>query len=54
MRSAANSVQGIGGTRNCNWWFTDEAILIDTAGRYTTQDDLNGASKAGWEGFLKL
>lgn len=49
-----NSVQGIGGTRNCNWWFTDEAILIDTAGRYTTQDDLNGASKAGWEGFLGL
>ncbi|MEO3999653.1 type VI secretion system membrane subunit TssM [Mesorhizobium sp. CAU 1732] len=48
------SVQGIGGTRNCNWWFTDEAILIDTAGRYTTQDDLDGASKAGWEGFLGL
>ncbi|WP_448954722.1 type VI secretion system membrane subunit TssM [Labrys neptuniae] len=50
----ANSVQGIGGTRSCNWWFTDEAILIDTAGRYTTQDDLNGSSKAGWEGFLTL
>ncbi len=50
----SNSVQGIGGTRNCNWWFTDEAILIDTAGRYTIQDDLNGASKAGWEGFLNL
>lgn len=50
----SNSVQGIGGTRNCNWWFTDDAILIDTAGRYTTQDDLNGASKAGWEGFLGL
>ncbi|MDO1583095.1 type VI secretion system membrane subunit TssM [Rhizobium oryzicola] len=49
-----NAVQGIGGTRNCNWWFTDEAILIDTAGRYTTQDDLNGAAKAGWEGFLGL
>jgi type VI secretion system protein ImpL len=49
-----NSVQGVGGTRNCNWWFTDEAILIDTAGRYATQDDLNGASKAGWEGFLTL
>lgn len=49
-----NSVQGIGGTRNCNWWFSDEAILIDTAGRYTTQDDLNGAAKAGWEGFLAL
>ena len=50
----ANSVQGIGGTRNCNWWFADEAILIDTAGRYTTQDDLNGAAKAGWEGCLNL
>jgi type VI secretion system protein ImpL len=50
----ANSVQGIGGTRNCNWWFTDDAILIDTAGRYTTQDDLNGTAKAGWEGFLSL
>jgi type VI secretion system protein ImpL len=50
----SNSVQGIGGTRNCNWWFTDEAILIDTAGRYTTQDDLNGTAKAGWEGFLGL
>ncbi|MBP2561391.1 type VI secretion system protein ImpL [Neorhizobium galegae] len=50
----SNSVQGIGGTRNCNWWFTDEAILIDTAGRYTTQDDLDGTAKAGWEGFLGL
>ncbi|NTF33715.1 type VI secretion system membrane subunit TssM [Rhizobium skierniewicense] len=49
-----NAVKGVGGTRNCNWWFTDEAILIDTAGRYTTQDDLDGASKAGWEGFLNL
>ncbi len=50
----SSSVQGAGGTRNCNWWFADEAILIDTAGRYTTQDDLNGAAKAGWEGFLGL
>ena len=32
------SVRGVGGTRNCDWWFTDEAVLIDTAGRYTTQD----------------
>ncbi|MFB9914485.1 type VI secretion system membrane subunit TssM [Rhizobium paknamense] len=48
------AVKGIGGTRNCNWWFADEAILIDTAGRYTTQDDLDGSSKAGWDGFLNL
>jgi type VI secretion system protein ImpL len=50
----ANAVSGIGGTRNCNWWFAEEAILIDTAGRYTTQDDINGTAKAGWEGFLNL
>jgi type VI secretion system protein ImpL len=30
-------VRGVGGTRNCDWWFTNEAILLDTAGRYTTE-----------------
>lgn len=50
----SDAVKGIGGTRNCNWWFADQAIMIDTAGRYTTQDDLDGSSKAGWEGFLGL
>ncbi len=29
-------VKGIGGTRNCDWWFTADGILLDTAGRYTT------------------
>jgi len=33
-----DAVRGVGGTRNCDWWFTDNAILLDTAGRYTTQD----------------
>ena len=32
------AVRGVGGTRNCDWWFTDEAVFLDTAGRYTTQD----------------
>ena len=31
-------MRGVGGTRNCDWWFTDEAVFLDTAGRYTTQD----------------
>lgn len=30
-----DAVAGVGGTRNCNWYFSDEAILLDTAGRYT-------------------
>jgi type VI secretion system protein ImpL len=41
-----------GGTRNCDWWLTDEAMLLDTAGRYTT-DELE-ADRAGWLGLLDL
>jgi type VI secretion system protein ImpL len=48
------AVAGIGGTRLCDWWFTEDAVLIDTAGRYTTQDSDAGVDKAGWEGFLDL
>ncbi|WP_179957827.1 type VI secretion system membrane subunit TssM [Exilibacterium tricleocarpae] len=48
------SLGGIGGTRNCDWWFTDEAVLIDTAGRYTTQDSHRVVDNAAWHGFLKL
>ena len=44
---------GVGGTRNCDWWFTDEAVLIDTAGRYTTQDSQGSRDAKGWETFLR-
>ncbi len=48
------AVKGVGGTRNCDWWFTDEAVLIDTAGRYTTQDSHAANDSAAWGGFLNL
>jgi type VI secretion system protein ImpL len=48
------ALRGVGGTRNCDWWFTDEAILLDTAGRYTTQDSNARADAAGWGTFLEL
>ena len=48
------SIGGVGGTRNCDWWFTNNAVLIDTAGRYTTQDSDESEDNAGWYGFLKL
>jgi len=48
------AIRGVGGTRNCDWWFTDEAVLLDTAGRYTTQDSDRIADGAGWGDFLKL
>lgn len=48
------AIRGIGGTRNCDWWFTNEAVLIDTAGRYTTQESNQSVDKAEWQGFLNL
>ena len=50
----SDSVQGVGGTRNCDWWFTDDAVLLDTAGRYTTQDSYETVDRAAWKGFLEL
>jgi type VI secretion system protein ImpL len=47
-------VGGVGGTRNCDWWFCDRAVLIDTAGRYTTQDSDPVADRRAWQDFLLL
>lgn len=47
-------IPGAGGTRLCDWWFTDRAVLIDTAGRYTTQDSDQSVDRAGWLAFLAL
>jgi len=49
-----SAVAGVGGTRMCDWWFTEDAVLIDTAGRYTTQDSDAAVDKAGWDAFLGL
>lgn len=49
-----DAVQGVGGTRNCDWWFTDQAVFLDTAGRFTTQDSDEAADHASWAEFLRL
>ncbi|MCW7537695.1 type VI secretion system membrane subunit TssM [Aquabacterium sp. A7-Y] len=43
-------IQGIGGTRNCDWFFTNEGILLDTAGRYSVHEE----DREEWRGFLSL
>ncbi|AQH02845.1 type VI secretion protein [Burkholderia sp. KK1] len=53
-RLGAQAVGGVGGTRNCDWWFTDDAVLLDTAGRFTTQDSHEEADRGAWLGFLAL
>lgn len=50
----SHQLKGVGGTRNCDWWFTDESVLIDTAGRYTTQDSDQAADRDAWQGFVGL
>lgn len=47
-------VEGVSGTRNCDWFFAEDAIFLDTAGRYATQDSHKDVDEAGWKGFLDL
>ena len=51
---AEQSLKGVGGTRNLDFWFADEAALVDTAGRYTTQDSDTSVDSRGWTSFLSL
>jgi type VI secretion system protein ImpL len=53
-RFGKEALRGVGGTRNCDWWFTDEAVFLDTAGRYTLQDSDRDADASAWAEFLKL
>ncbi|MDR2881365.1 MAG: type VI secretion system membrane subunit TssM, partial [Azoarcus sp.] len=50
----AGAIRGAGGTRNCDWWFTNEAVFIDTAGRYTTHETDAQTDKSEWRSFLSL
>lgn len=44
---------GVSGTRNCDWWFLENAIVVDTAGRYTIP--VNGEpDREEWQKFLSL
>ncbi|MCG5240216.1 type VI secretion system membrane subunit TssM [Azospirillum doebereinerae] len=48
------ALRNFGGTRNCDWWFTDDAVLIDTAGRYVTQDSQPTIDAKVWKNFIGL
>lgn len=53
-RFGKTALRGVGGTRNCDWWFTDDAVLLDTAGRYTTHESDPTGDEEEWKGFLGL
>jgi type VI secretion system protein ImpL len=44
----APKVRGTAGTRNCDWWLSHEAIFLDTAGRFATEDN----DHEEWVAFL--
>ena len=46
-------LQGAGGTINMNWWFTDKAVILDTAGRLMFEEVPAGTTSE-WQEFLKL
>ncbi|MCX7251502.1 MAG: type VI secretion system membrane subunit TssM, partial [Burkholderiales bacterium] len=50
----AQLVQDGDGTPGCDWWLSDEAVLLDTAGRYTSQDSGQASDREGWLGLLGL
>ena len=45
--------QGVGGTINMNWWFTNHAVLLDTAGRLMFEEVKPGETSE-WKEFLLL
>lgn len=48
-----DQLQGAGGTLNMNWWFTNHAVVLDTAGRLMFEEVEAGKSSE-WKEFLKL
>jgi hypothetical protein len=44
---------GAGGTINMNWWFTNYAVLLDTAGRLVFEE-VKAGQTSEWKEFLKL
>ncbi|MBI3376771.1 MAG: type VI secretion system membrane subunit TssM [Betaproteobacteria bacterium] len=47
-------IAGVGPTRNCSWWFTDEAVLLDTTGHYPADKGQARTTVAAWHDFLGL
>ncbi|MEZ6244289.1 MAG: type VI secretion protein IcmF/TssM N-terminal domain-containing protein [Phycisphaerales bacterium] len=48
-----DELQGAGGTLNMNWWFTNHAVILDTAGRLLFEDVEPGTTSE-WKEFLRL
>ena len=52
IMTRSGPARGIAGTKNCDWWFFDKAVILDTAGRYSVP--LESEDNEEWERFLQL
>lgn len=50
LSAKKGAVKGIGGTRNCDWWLSNDGILLDTAGRWSVEEE----DADEWLAFLDL
>lgn len=50
MTKGRAAIRGLGGTKNCDWWFADRGVLLDTAGRWTSEAE----DRDEWLAFLDL
>jgi type VI secretion system protein ImpL len=53
LLAGASQISGIFGTSSCDWWFFEQVVLVDTAGRYTTPVD-EKRDRNEWYQFLSL
>lgn len=49
-----SSLSGLAGTRDCDWFLSDEAVLLDTAGRLSIHDEHSNKDSEDWEEFVSL
>ncbi|MBF22233.1 MAG: hypothetical protein CML18_00980 [Pusillimonas sp.] len=53
LNKSINQFEPITQTLNCDWWFFNRAVVIDTAGRYVSPDGTQ-EDQAEWERMLEL
>ena len=51
VNSEAGPILGVTSTHNCDWWFLDNAVVIDSAGKYAVPVD-GKIDEIEWQEFL--
>ena len=51
---AQNPINGSGVSRDCQWWFHRDAVLIEAAGRFFSRDSIAEDDEGDWNAFLSF